>query len=335
MRSSLQVLLVAGIFCLLATIARGESEIVIAIRYLQAQGTSHSHLYLYREDGKLLRQLTKDDSGQDSAPIFARDGETIVFTREKPNNVRESWSISPRGTDLKKLDATPQWYAQAKSSPYFTNVEPQEAGSAEATSPPAESASPAATPAPTYKSPDGLFELILREDPNDEDDQMNGPGHGKHFMLRDLKTGTETEFAKIPGFYGAFELLHDNQDQNRRFLFDGPLRVAFFDLHLNSTDGDTVFALDLTGPRLVRLSPNWATPIPLPGEPAFLTFTENRYVPIPGSKKTANCSYMERWDDKLSNIRYARDKAAALCYGASMYRPGKNPSIVTLRRGAD
>ncbi|HEU5313267.1 MAG TPA: hypothetical protein VFU08_05530, partial [Candidatus Udaeobacter sp.] len=115
----------------------------------------------------------------------------------------------------------------------------------------------------------------------------------------------------------------------------GPLRLAFFDLHLNSTDGDTVFALDLTGPRFVRLSPNWATPIPLPGEAAFLTFTENRYVPIPGSKKTANCSYMEHWDEKLNKIRYAREKSAALCYGASMYRPGKNPSAITLRRGPD
>jgi hypothetical protein len=154
-------------------------------------------------------------------------------------------------------------------------------------------------------------------------------------LLRDLKTGVETEFSKLPGFEGVFGLLHDNQDNDRHFLFDGPLRLAFFDLHLNSSDGDTVFALDLTGPRLVRLSPNWATPIPLPGEAAFLTFTENRYVPIPGSKKTANCSYMEHWDEKLNEIRYARGKSAALCYGASMYRPGKNPSVITLRRGAD
>jgi hypothetical protein len=335
MRSSLQLLLVAGVFCLVAPIAGGASEIVIAIRYLQAQGTSHSHLYLYREDGKLLRQLTKGDSGQNSAPIFSPDGETIVFTQEMPNNVREFWSVKPLGTDLKKLDAAPDWYAQVKSSPYFTNVEPQEAGSADATSSPAESVSPTATPVPTYKSPDGLFELILQEDLNDDDDQINGPGHGKHFVVRDLKTGTETEFSKIPGFYGAVALLHDNQDENRYFLFDGPLRLAFFDLHLNSTDGDTVFALDLTGPRLVRLSPNWATPIPLPGEPAFFTFTENRYVPIPGSKKTANCSYVERWDNKLNHIRYARDKAAALCYGASMYRPGLTPAVITLRRSSE
>jgi WD40 repeat protein len=335
MRSSLQIVFLAGAFCLLATIAQGDSEMVIAIRYLQAQGASHSHLYLYREDGKLLRQLTKDNSGQDSAPIFSPDGQTIVFTREKPNNVREFWSVNPRGTDVKKLDAAPDWYAQAKSSPYFTDVEPQNAESADATSSPAESASPTATPTPTYKSPDGSFELILNVDPSDEDDQINGPGHGKHFVLRDLKTGTETEFSKISGFYGAVGLLQDAQDENRYFLFDGPLRLAFFDLHLNSTDGDTVFALDLTGPRLVRLSPNWATPIPLPGEPAFLTFTENRYVPIPASTKTANCSYIERWDEKLNHIRYAREKSAALCYGVSMYRPALTPSVITSRRSSE
>jgi len=335
MRSSFQIVLVAGVFCLVATIARADSEIVIAIRYLQAQGTSHSHLYLYREDGKLLRQVTNDNSGQESGPIFSPDGETIVFTLEKPNNVREFWSVKPSGKDLKKLDATPDWYAQAKSSPYFTNVEPQEAGSPDATSSSTESASPSATPVPTYKSPDGSFELILREDPNDEDDQIDGPGHGKHFVLRDLKTGTETDFSKIPGFYGAFEPLHDNQGENRRFLFDGPLRLAFFDLHLNSTDGDTVFALDFTGPRLVTLSPNWATPIPLPGDPVYLTFTENRYVPIPASKKTVNCSYIERWDEKLNHIRYAREKSAALCYGMSMYRPGLTPTVITSRRSSE
>jgi hypothetical protein len=107
-------------------------------------------------------------------------------------------------------------------------------------------------------------------------------GSWKHFVLRE-KTATETEFSKIPGFYGAFELLHDNQDKNRYFLFDGPLRLAFFDLHLNSTDGDTVFALDLTGPRLVRLSPNWATH--LPGELAFLHSRRTVTFPSRRAKK--------------------------------------------------
>jgi len=335
MRCVLGILVLTGTSLLPAMAARGAPEIAIAIRYLQAEGTSHSHLYLFREDGNLLRQLTNDNSGQDSAPIFAPDGGTIVFTREKSNNARELWSIDPLGKALKKLEAAPDWYVPVKSSPYFTNVEPEESASSNSSASPEESASPSATPIPTYKSPDGSVELILREDPNSEDDQIDGPGHGKHYLLRDLKNGTETEFDKIPGFYGVFGLLHESQDKDQHFLFDGSLRLAFFDLHLNSTDGDTVFALDFTGPRLVRLSPNWAAPIPLPGEAAFLTFTENRYVPIPGSKKTANCSYMEHWDQRLNKIRYARGKSAALCYGASMYRPGKNPSVITMRRGAD
>ena len=334
-RCVLGILLLVGTPLLLVPPAQGSSEIVIAIRYLQAEGTSHSHLYLYREDGKLLRQLTNDDSGQDSGPIFAPDGNMIVFTREKPNNAHEFWSVDPLGKALKKLETARDWYTSAKSSPYFTNVEPEESTSPNPSVSPEESASPTATPIPTYKSPDGSIELILRDDPTDEDDQIDGPGHGKHYVLRDLKTGVETEFGKIPGFYGAFGLLHDNQDKDQHFLFDGSLRLAFFDLHLNSTDGDTVFALDLTGPRLVRLSPNWVSPIPLPGDAAFLTLTENRYVPIPGSKKTANCSYMEHWDEKLNEIRYAREKSAARCYGASMYRPGKNPSVITLRRTTD
>ena len=335
MRLILRALIIISALAILTTQACADAEIVIAIRYLQAEGTSHSHLYLYREDGKLLRQLTNDNSGQDSGPIFAEDGGIIVFTREKPNDVHELWSIEPRGTHLKKLDAAPEWYTQAKSSPYFTNIEPEESPSPSLAASPKESASPVETPPPTYKSPDNSVELMLREDPKDEDDQGDGPGHGKHYLLRDLKTGAETEFDKLLGFYGVFGLLHEKQNKDQHFLFDGPLRLAFFDLHLNSTDGNTVFALDFTGPRLVRLSPNWAAPIPLPGEAAFLTFTENRYVPVPGSKKTANCSYMERWDEKLNKIRYAREKSAARCYGMSMYRPGLTPSTITMRRSSN
>jgi hypothetical protein len=325
MRLTLRILAVAGVFSLLVTIARGDSEIVIAIRYLQADGISYSHLYLYREDGKLLRQLTNDNSGQDVAPIFDPSGETIVFTREKQQKVVEYWTIKPPGEGLKKLDVAPPWYLDSKTSPYFTNVEPESGNSPPSSGSPQSSESPNESPTatPTYESPGGAFELVLREDPNDEADQVNMPGHGAHYLLRDMKSGTETPFADLEGFEGAFGILHENQTPERCFLFDGALRLAFFNLHLNSSDGTTVF------------SPNWATPFPLPGESAFLTFTENRYVPIPGSKKTANCWYIEHWDEMLNHIRYARENTAAICYGFSMYRRGKNPAVITLRRTSD
>lgn len=85
-------------------------EIVVAIRYLQAEGTSHAHLYLYREDGKLLRQLTSDNTAQDFDPIFAPDGASIVFSREKSTGgAAELWSVDPMGNDLKRVETAPDW----------------------------------------------------------------------------------------------------------------------------------------------------------------------------------------------------------------------------------
>ena len=329
----------ATIVVLFAADVRAASEIVIAIRYLQADGVSHAHLYLYRDDGKFLRQLTNDNSGQDADPIFAPDGESIVFTREKTGAPLEFWSVKPLGGDAQKFDSIPDWYQQTKTSPYFTNREESKSNA----SPSNTTADATTSPSPagliggrqTYKSPDGSIELILREDPSDPDDQADAEHHGKHYVIRYLKTGIQADFGALPGFFGVFEILHERQNPDRQFLIDGLLRVAFFGLHLNSTDGDTCSALDLNGPRLVRLSPNWAAPIPLPGEAAFLTLTENRYVPIPTTSKTANCSYIEHWDAQLQKVRYARPNAAAICYGASMYRPDKTPNVITIRQNAD
>ncbi|HEX4638228.1 MAG TPA: hypothetical protein VH170_01945 [Chthoniobacterales bacterium] len=159
--------------------------------------------------------------------------------------------------------------------------------------------------------------------------------HGKHYVLRYLKTGIQADFGALPGFFGAYEILHERQNPDRQFLLEGLLRMVFFGLHLNSTDGDTTFALDLNGPRFVRLSSNWAAPVPLPGEAAFLTLTENRYVPIAGTTKTANSSYLEHWDAQLQKVRYAKPKAPAIFYGASMYRPDKTPKVIAIRQNAD
>jgi hypothetical protein len=306
-----------------ATEVRAASEIVVSLRYLLPVGTSHAHLFLYREDGRLLRQLTRDDSGQDFNPVFSPDGETIVFTREKPKDVREFWSIHPRGGGLTRLKEAPFWYRAAKNSPGFTNV--NDSQPPEATS----------VPLPRYRSRDGAVEIALRVLPDDADGESDGPGHGKNYLVRDLKRGNEAEAGKLPGFEGLYDLLLLRQDPGQHFLIENGLRLAFFGLHLDSTAGDTDFALDISRPlpawRLVRLSPNWATPFPLPGEPAFLTLTSVRYVPITNSAKTANSSYIERWDAALHKVRFARP-GAAIAYGASMYRPDKSPAVVTILR---
>jgi hypothetical protein len=331
MRLTARILIAASCLALDLEL-RAASEVVVAIRYLQPEGTSHSHLYLYREDGKFLRQLTSDNSGQDVDPIFAPDGETIAFTRETDGSPIEFWNVKPLGGVPAKLDSAPDWYEQTKTSPYFTN---RDAAGPELAQPSSSPAAGTMGERKTYKAPDGTVELILRVDPSDPDDQANGERHGKHYVLRYLKTGIQADFGTLPGFFGVYEILHERQNPDRQFLLEGLLRVAFFGLHLNSTDGDTTFALDLNGPKFVRLSPNWAAPVPLPGEPNFLTLTENRYVPIPDTTKTANCSYIERWDAQLQKVRYARPKAAAIFYGASMYRPERSPNVITVRQNAD
>ena len=360
--------LFAGVFALTATVSRGESEIVVAIRYLQARGTSHSHLYLYREDGKLLRQLTNDNSRQDKDPIFGPDGETIVFTREKLNEVREFWNIDPLGKKLKKLDAAPDWYSAAKSSPAFTNSGEEESPSSAPTPSQEESPSAAAVPESAeqgqhqsvtaldatanakdrppqiIKAPDGSGEIFWRKGKEGE-----GPEERLNWIMwfRDSKSGQETEIGRLPAFQ-SFEPLQIRRDKDQGFLFEGPLRLVFFSTHLDSQSGSTVVAFDFNKRKLVQLSPNWATPIPLPGEAAFLTLTENRYVEIPGSSKTANCSYLERWGANMKErcyeeheppycegepeVRYARTDSAAIWYGASMYRPRKNPAVERERR---
>lgn len=302
-----------------AASAAPQAEIVVAIRYLQPKGVSHAHLYLYREDGKLLRQLTRDNSGQDGEPRFAPDGETIVFQREIPKRPVEYWSVEPRGGNLHRLTARPDWYDAKGRSTYFTTALPAhpEAGWKEA-----EAGS-------TIRTPDGRYEVVLNETGDEQQTDLVGES-GRHYILRYVESGRERPFPNLPGFEGAKQVLQDS-DTGRQFLWENGLHVAFFELHLNSTDGTTVYALDFDRLRLVRLSPNWATPIPLPGEPAFLTLTENRYVPIPGSKMTANCSYVERWNRSLHKIRYAKPGTAAICYGASMYRPGKTPRVIDVR----
>src|SRR4051812_43625497 len=146
---------------LFAAVVAHASEIVVAIRYLQAQGESHAHLFLYRDDGAFLRQLTKEESGHDLDPMFAPDGETIVFTREIGENKFEYWSIEPKGGSLKRLDAQPEWYETTKTSPYF--VWPEMEGSGDD-----ESASAFGERTQKFRAPDGSVELVLREVKGDE-----------------------------------------------------------------------------------------------------------------------------------------------------------------------
>ena len=283
------------------------SEIVVAIRYLQQTGASHAHLFLFREDGTVLRQLTKDDSGQDRNPVFAPDGETIVFTRELPDGVKQPWSVEPRGNNLHLLDAAPDWYRQTKNSPHFAYPEDK----VDAPTP-----TPPNATRPVFPIND-LTAVVLV--PTADADKEN-PDEWTA-MFRE-KNGHETAVGHVSGWMPRQLLCQESA-----------LQVAFIFTSLGSTDSATVYAVGPGKGEFARLARNWAAPFPLPGDAAFLTFAEERYVPFGDGSHTANCSYVDRWDAALKRVRYARKDAAAICNGASMYRPGKTPAVVTMLAG--
>jgi len=328
------------------------SLVVVAIRYVKAYGISHAHLYLYEENGKFLRQLTNFKTGQDHNPLFSDDGTLIVFTRTSdtdggknvvyaksntPSEV-EYWQVGVDGKKLQRLPIAPEWYKNSKDAAYFTTEvptgwpkdqllpgEPNEQVQQDGDSSVADLKK---LPVSKFISQDGNYELVLKL--AEDDLNSDGPGNGKLYELRNLKTGKRYQLGSLPNYLGLYDLLHSSEDPHNLFLIDGNLRLVFFQIHLNSTDGDTVYALDLKKPQLVRLSDNYSTPIPIPEEPAFLAWTDQRYVPIPYSKKTANCSYLAHWDANLQEIDYFNPNTAPNCYGASLYREGKKPSVLKM-----
>lgn len=303
--------------------AEPTAEIVVANRYLQQSGTSHSHLYLYRADGRLLRQLTTDGSGQDRRPVFAPDGETIVFTRELPGGAKQYWSIEPLGKNLHLLDVPPEWYVQAKSAPSFNHYFGKKEG--ELANEPTDARNRSFQFTETNPPMEVVLTPSVKADPEVLDDW--------NVQLRGAD-GKGTKLGTLPGW--APGLLGCQADgQEKKALVAGNVRTAFFNSSLGSTDGATTHAISLDGKRMVRLARNEALPFPLPGEPAFLVSAEERYVPFGDRSHTANCEYVDRWDGALQRVRYARENAAAIHYGASMYRPGKTPAVITILPGED
>jgi hypothetical protein len=291
--------------------------VVVAIRYLQTKGVSHAHLYLFRGDGTLVRQLTRSDAGQDHDPVFSPDGRRIVFER-RVRRKEQFWSISPSGSDLRQLGAAPIWYAESGEELAFFS---RRAAVPSPYNPTAFDAVPSGPNGPLqYTAPDTSAELDLVHPAKEQEEQEEWEKRGRLFLVRDSQGGNEYELGTLPGFEGLWDAMHLRTRKAATdaapFLMSGPLRVVFFWTHLNSTDGDTVYALDLSNRRIVRLSPNWATPAPVPDCPAFFTITSERYRPL-GDGRTVNCAYLDYWDATLKCTRVGRD-VPAVFYGAAI-----------------
>jgi hypothetical protein len=289
---------------------------------MQDEGVSHSHVYLYHKGGKLIRQLTRDDSGQDSNPFFSPDGNTIIFTRTSELRV-ETWSIGPKGDHLVKLSEPPDWYSRATAVGRFADPDSLDQPDLES------DAFTGKDGLPHFRLPDDSGDLVVQDSTD-----LQHPG--SKYFFDDAKMGARLPLGELSG--AAFVRAVDAAGC-RHFIVERKLRLAFISLHLDSTDGNETYALNFDTRSLTELSPSEGdeqspgnvSPIPLPGESAFLSVTGVRYVPFGIKKKTANSSFLECWDASLNAIRYARP-GASLCYGASIYRPGAKPSAIWIAR---
>jgi hypothetical protein len=173
--------------------ANAENKLVaVSIRYLQVEGTSHAHIFLYDWDGRLLRQLTKGENGQDLHPVFSPDGREIIFTRKLPTGDEFRLINLARG-DTRRIEAPPAWYqsAAAEAPSFDLRINDEATGDA---------GKPSPSPAPTrLVAPDGSSEIVLDRTGDEEKDYDQGQ-LGRLFKYRDLKSGEESLIGDWPGF---------------------------------------------------------------------------------------------------------------------------------------
>lgn len=179
---------------LLGVALPAHADLVVSLRYFKTEGTSHFHLYLYKDDGKIVRQLTSPADAHDTEPIFSENGSEIVFTRESKGD-KKIMSIRPDGSALRTLSQAPAWYAPAGKLEAYGSADGEEL-------------------VPLWKTradeqavtvPGGKTEVVLRND-----DRYKDPDSGeiiatfKALTIRNLADGSETRVPTLTDEEGFF-----------------------------------------------------------------------------------------------------------------------------------
>lgn len=314
------------------------ARLVMAIRYLQVTGTSHSHLYLYSGSGKVLRQLTSAAEGQDRDPVFSPDGKLVVFRRAfKSRN--ELWSVAPDTGQPKRLTTVPTWYFELLKRPLptfdfppFTPVgDPPELRIKDFVGP----------DDVHYPAPDGSAELLLKlrgdADPHEdffpkepwlvEKDKPPVKVSDLPFTAFEGSAPEEENTMRKAGpaneHYDTGKQVGDLDGvmvyQGSPFILAPPLRVAIVRQHRGSTFGEGYFAVDLNTHTLHEIVPTNGDIYVIPGTRGFFCANYERYLPLGDGKRTVNCSFLDLWNAQLQRTRFCAPKVAEF-YGACLYQ---------------
>jgi len=298
---------IIAIFAALSSLA--QAEIAISIRYFKVEGASHYHLFLYSDDGKVIRQLTAPEDAQDTAPMFSADGREIYFTREQRGR-KQVFSILPSGARLRPAEKAPVGYP-----PQPTDQAYEVTGGGDN-----DSLWQARGEDLFMQTPDGKQEVILTSGDNFKHTDPSFEANAfKGLTIRDLAGGWER---RVSTAGDAPENYCDLATRMKSpFLISPGLRMLFYWQWQGSTAGPRMGALDLANERVVFLSNNPAIVIPHGTRAGFFCVCEDRYQPLGNTGHTVNCLYLDWWDVKLQRTRFA--KTISLFGGASVRVKGQ------------
>lgn len=349
------------VFLLIGTTANAQKKwdpasirVVAAIRYLQVDGVSHARLYLFSGDGKMIRQLTKTQSGNDCDPVFSSDGKQIVFRREM-KSANKFFAVQVANGRVRPLDAAPPWYnAALKERPLKFDYPPSMPLPHD---PKQERLADYIKPGDVvYAAPDNSTAIVLKDKPSEA--QPSDDWYPKDVYLRNRDVEEDVLVSKLPyvsleaGSSPAENAMRNAPDGGQAlhyqsgnevgdidgvlvcngspFLWVEPLRVVFLRQHRGSTYCEGFFALDLKQNRVHEVTPTCGDIIPLPGKPAFFCICNERYLPLGDGKRTVNCSFLDLWDADLKRVRFSAPKVAQY-YGGCVFQPDTAPAVIVLR----
>ncbi len=299
-------------------LADDNQAVVISMRQYLIEGSSRIHLYLYAMDGTLKKALTNDPGFNDLDPVFDYDGKSILFTRDavdktyatqsgryivdiasgaiRPYNPKEDF-FSRDYPDM----FSPAFGAGSKS---WVNINTE-----------------------SYHSPDGKYTISSKPNPKPDSDAPPGnPG-----LIWSVQEGDKPALAVagLPGFIPMADI--DNYESffignGSPFISAPGMELVFLRHHLNSTDGEEIWGLDLTTMTGAKISGNGAAIYHPPSAQGVYVVSDALYQPLGKTGKTVNCSYLEWWDAHLKETRFGPD--LSVCSSAAIYGGDGNSNIV-------
>jgi hypothetical protein len=294
-------------------------KVAVSIRhFLPGDQRSYFHVFLYQGDGKLIRALTSQAGVNDVNPVFSPDGKEVCFTRKGAKSGGGTGDEYYLIHDLDKPSAPvriaqpPEWYRPD----HPTVVEPKVADVA-----PIQESFEGDLSVWTSFSPDRAYEIRVHS--------LDVPISEKtaetwwlvdHLTSQTLPLSTFKGFEKLPELDWHFIY----------FIYADSLKAAIFYCHLNSTEHNTDFALNLKDHSFTTLTLNGGNAFPIPELPGFFFVSDELYQPTGEGRRTVDCQYLDFWNEKLERTRFA--PKLSQYGGAAVFVTGKGAFVIPQNR---